>query len=58
MANNSWGTPPHFIESARKVMGSIDTDPASNDEAQQIVQAEQYYTEDDSGLDQYWNGNV
>tara|TARA_R110000744_G_scaffold95281_1_gene184148 strand:+ start:61 stop:576 length:516 start_codon:yes stop_codon:yes gene_type:complete len=58
MANNSWGTPPHFIESARKVMGSIDVDPASNDEAQYIVQAGQYFTEDDSGLDQYWNGNV
>lgn len=58
MANNSWGTPPHFIESARKVMGSIDTDPASNDEAQYLVQAGQYFTEENSGLEQYWNGNV
>ena len=58
MANNSWGTPPCYIESARKVMGSIDTDPASNDEAQKIVKAMFYYTEEKSGLEQCWNGNV
>jgi phage N-6-adenine-methyltransferase len=58
MANNSWGTPPHLIESARTAMGSIDTDPASNDEAQKIVQAGVYYTEDDSGFDHCWKGNV
>jgi len=58
MANNSWGTPPHFIESARKVMGSIDTDPASNDEAQKIVKAGIHYTENNSGLDHCWLGNV
>lgn len=58
MANNSWGTPPHFIESARKVMGSIDTDPASNDEAQKIVRAGFYFTEENSGLGQVWHGNV
>lgn len=58
MANNSWGTPPYLIESARKVMGSIDCDPASNDIAQKVVRAGVYYTEDDSGLEHYWNGNV
>jgi len=58
MANNNWGTPPRFIESARKVMGSIDVDPASNDEAQKVVKAGVYHTEQDSGLDYHWNGNV
>lgn len=58
MANNSWGTPPHFIKSARKVMGSIDTDPASNYQAQQVVKATHYYTEDNSGLNKVWGGNV
>ncbi len=58
MANNSWGTPPHLIESARNAMGSIDTDPASNADAQATVQAEVYYTEDNSGLDADWTGNV
>lgn len=58
MANNSWGTPPYLIESARKVMGSIDCDPASNDTAQKVVRAGVYYTEDDSGLNKGWCGNV
>lgn len=58
MANNNWGTPPHIIESARKVMGSIDVDPASNDKAQQTVKAGVHYTEGNSGLDHRWIGNV
>lgn len=58
MANNNWRTPPHFVESARKVMGSIDVDPASNDEAQKTVQAGVYYTEETNGLDKLWLGNV
>jgi phage N-6-adenine-methyltransferase len=58
MANNNWGTPTHFIESARKVMGSIDCDPASNDAAQKVVQAGVYYTEETNGLDKIWEGNV
>ena len=58
MANNSWGTPPHFIESARKVMGSIDVDPASNDEAQLRVKAGTYYTEENSAFGNVWLGNV
>lgn len=58
MANNNWGTPSKYIESARKVMGSIDIDPASNDEAQQVVKAGQHYTEENSGLIHHWPGNV
>ena len=58
MANNNWRTPPHFIESARKVMSSIDVDPASNDEAQKVVQAGVHYTEETNGLDKLWLGNV
>jgi len=58
MANNEWGTPPHYIESARKVMGSIDTDPASNEQAQLTVQAKTYYTQKRSGLEKLWHGNV
>lgn len=60
MANNDWGTPPIYIESARKVMGSIDIDPASNDNAQKIVQAERYFTLKDGNktLETTWTGNV
>lgn len=58
MANNEWGTPPNYIESARKVMGSIDVDPASNDKAQLIVKAGTYYTKNRRGLRKKWTGNV
>ena len=43
---------------AREVMGSIDTDPASSDIAQQWVKAKHHYTEKDNGLTQTWAGNV
>ena len=56
--SNNWGTPSKYIESARKVMDSIDTDPASNDAAQKIVKSLFYFTEENSGLDKVWCGNV
>ena len=58
MANNEWGTPSKYLESARVVMDGIDLDPASNDEAQKRVKANKYYTEDTNGLIQDWHGNV
>jgi hypothetical protein len=51
-------TPTDIIERARKSMDTIDLDPASCDCAQKIVKATKYYTEQDSGLDQPWFGNV
>jgi hypothetical protein len=41
---DAWFTPPQYIEAARACMGSIDYDPYSSDDAQQIVQAGQYAT--------------
>ena len=59
MANNEWSTPSKYIESARKVMGSIDLDPASNDKAQKIVKSTKYFTAANSGLEnKMWNGNI
>ena len=51
-------TPEIYIESARYVMGSIDTDPASNPMAQETVKAGIYYTVDNDGLSKDWDGNV
>jgi ParB family chromosome partitioning protein len=58
MSDNEWYTQPKYIEAARKVLGSIDLDPASCAEANQIVGADKYYTEQDNGLIQPWYGKV
>jgi ParB family chromosome partitioning protein len=55
---NEWYTPPQFIESARLVMGSIDTDPASNPIANATVKATRFFTKDEDGLQQKGEGNV
>jgi ParB family chromosome partitioning protein len=39
-------------------MGDIDLDPASSELANQIVDAAEYYTKDDDGLQHNWYGRV
>lgn len=56
--NDEWQTPAIYIEAARRAMGRISVDPASNDEANGQVKAELYFTKNDSGLGHYWYGNV
>lgn len=60
--NNSgeaeWYTDAKFIESARKVMGSIDLDPASSAAANETVRATHYFTIEDDGLKQEWTGRI
>lgn len=56
--DDEWYTPSDYIESARKVMGSIDLDPASNEHANKTVKAAHIFTEQDNGLKQEWYGNV
>lgn len=53
-----WYTPKYIIDAVREVMGDIDLDPASNDEAQKTIRAESYYTQKDNGLEQRWYGRV
>ena len=55
---NEWYTPVSLVESARSVMGSIDTDPASSEIANNIVKASLFYTKETDGLDKKWEGNV
>src|SRR6202035_1782424 len=56
--SNEWYTPSKYIEAARRVMGSIDLDPASCELANRTVQATRYYSEQDNGLLHSWHGNV
>ncbi len=51
-------TPVKYIEAARKVMGGIDLDPASNTNAQETVRAANWYGEKENGLLQEWKGRV
>lgn len=55
-----WMTPPAYIEAARKVMGGIDLDPASDEEASLIVKAPMYYTAWSDGLAVHnqWKGRI
>jgi ParB-like chromosome segregation protein Spo0J len=51
-------TPEIYIKSARKVMGSIDLDPASCPKAQETVRADKYFSLKDDGLKQEWHGRI
>lgn len=55
---SEWFTPAVYAQRAANVMGRIDLDPASCHAANQAVDAAQYYTVEDDGLDQPWFGRV
>lgn len=56
--NNEWYTPLEILEMARAVLGSIDTDPASCQIANQNVKATQFFDLKTDGLKHKWYGNV
>lgn len=53
-----WFTPPDIVELARRVLGGFDLDPASCAKANEVVRATRYYTKEDDGLEQPWEGRV
>lgn len=54
--NNEWYTPADIIEAARHVLGTITLDPASSAIANETVKAKTFYTAEDDGLIQDWDG--
>lgn len=56
--SQDWYTPPEIIALVRLVMGEIDLDPASDNIAQQWIQATNYYTPSQDGLSHPWFGRV
>ncbi len=55
---SSWYTPKVIIDSARFVLGTIDLDPASCYDANQVVKATRYYDKEMDGLTKTWAGKV
>ncbi len=56
--DDEYFTPRNYVEAVRDVLGTIDLDPASCPSAQATVKATRYFTKDDDGLAQAWNGRV
>jgi len=55
---NEWWTPEEFITSVHNVLGNIDLDPASCDEANKTIQADTIYTKEINGLEKPWYGKI
>lgn len=51
---DDWQTPAIYIEAARRVMGSIDFDPFSSDEANERVGAREIYTVEEDAANTPW----
>lgn len=51
-------TPAYILDAVREVLGEIDLDPASCEEANEYVRAKKFFTKDDNGLGFEWFGKV
>ena len=56
--NTEYYTPAEIVEMAREVMGGIDLDPFSSEQANKTVKATYYFTKEDCSLMEDWWGRV
>ncbi len=52
--NDDWKTPVDILRRCRMVLGDIDLDPASDDDANQRVQSSRFITKEEDGLTTRW----
>lgn len=55
---NEWYTPDEHLELVRQVLGTIELDPASSENANRIVKAQHYFDQEDDALTRDWHGKV
>lgn len=58
LKSNEWYTPLSYIQAVKQVLGGIDLDPASCAEANETVQATNYFCKEEDGLALPWFGRV
>lgn len=58
MDSADWYTSTKYVEAARAVMGGIDLDPASHEEANQTIKATHFYDQEANGLAHQWLGRI
>lgn len=51
----NWQTPDWIVDVARELLGEIDLDPASDEEANGRISADRFFAEEDDGLKQRWD---
>ena len=56
--SNEWYTPNLYIDLARAVMGNIELDPASSEEANKRIGANRYYTKQNSAFLYNWEAKT
>jgi hypothetical protein len=56
--NSEFLTPQWLTDWAHHVMGGIDLDPATSEQANRTVRAERIFTKNENGLFQAWHGRV
>jgi phage N-6-adenine-methyltransferase len=57
-ASAEWYTPAPYVEAARAVLGQIDLDPASSEQANATVRAAKFFSKKDDGLAREWSGRA